>query len=119
MTFLSNKLVAKRLELLAGLISPAVPIGMLAHTNNPNTVADVRDALAAAAILGRTFYVRESRARVNSTSPLLFWSNSGSGHYSLLRKRIFGIGSSKSWHWRSAMLCQQVFRTVISSSLEA
>ena len=56
-TFLSNKLVAKRLELLAALVSPAAPIGMLAHTRNPNTDADVRDALAAAAALGRTLYV--------------------------------------------------------------
>ena len=118
-TFLSNKLVAKRLELLAALISPAAPIGMLAHTNDPNTIADVRDALAAAAVLGRTLYVERSRARVNSTPPLLIWSNSGSRRYLSLRRRIFAIGSSKSWQWRSAMLCQQVFRTVISSSPEA
>jgi putative ABC transport system substrate-binding protein len=65
-TFLSNKLVAKRLELLAALVSPAAPIGMLAHTRNPNTVADVRDALAAAAALGRTLYVE----RVASLSEL-------------------------------------------------
>ncbi|MGA9051073.1 MAG: ABC transporter substrate-binding protein [Pseudolabrys sp.] len=65
-TFLSNKLVAKRLELLAALISPAAPIGMLAHTNNPNTIADVRDALAAATVLGRTLYVE----RVASLSEL-------------------------------------------------
>jgi putative ABC transport system substrate-binding protein len=65
-TFLSNKLVAKRLELLATLISPAAAIGMLAHTNNPNTVADVRDALAAAAALGRTLHVE----RVASLSEL-------------------------------------------------
>ena len=58
-TFLSNKLVAKRLELLAALVSAAAPIGMLAHTRNPNTVADVRDALAAAAKLGRTLYVEK------------------------------------------------------------
>ena len=56
-TFLSNKLVAKRLELLAALVSPTAPIGMVAHTRNPNTVADVRDALAAAAALGRTLFV--------------------------------------------------------------
>src|SRR4029450_2058511 len=56
-TFLSNKLVAKRLELLAALVSPAAPSGMLAHTRDPNTVADVRDALAASAALGRTLYV--------------------------------------------------------------
>ncbi|MGC1998113.1 MAG: ABC transporter substrate-binding protein, partial [Pseudolabrys sp.] len=65
-TFLSNKLVAKRLELLAALVSPTAPIGMLAHTNNPNTAADVRDALAAAAALGRTLYVE----RVASPSEL-------------------------------------------------
>ena len=56
-TFLSNKLVAKRLELLATLVSEAAPIGMFAHTRNPNTAADVRDALAAAAALGRTLLV--------------------------------------------------------------
>jgi putative ABC transport system substrate-binding protein len=56
-TFLSNKLVAKRLELLATLVSGAAPIGMLAHTRNPNTAADVRDALAAAAALGKTLLV--------------------------------------------------------------
>jgi putative tryptophan/tyrosine transport system substrate-binding protein len=65
-TFLSNKLVAKRLELLAALVSGAAPIGMLAHTRNPNTVADVRDALAAAAALGRTLHVE----RVASLSDL-------------------------------------------------
>ena len=65
-TFLSNKLVAKRLELLATLVSPAAPIGMLAHTRNPNTVADVRDALAAASALGRTLHVE----RVASPSEL-------------------------------------------------
>lgn len=65
-TFLSNKLVAKRLELLAALVSPAAPIGMLAHTRNPNTVADVRDALAAAAALGRTLHIE----RVASLSEL-------------------------------------------------
>jgi putative tryptophan/tyrosine transport system substrate-binding protein len=56
-TFLSNKLVAKRLELLATLVPGAEPIGMLAHSRNPNTVADVKDALAAAAALGRTLFV--------------------------------------------------------------
>ena len=58
-TFLSNKLVAKRLELLAALVSGAAPIGMLAHTRNPNTVSDVRDALATAAALGRTLHVEK------------------------------------------------------------
>ena len=65
-TFLSNKLVAKRLELLAALVSGAAPIGMLAHTRNPNTASDVRDALATAAALGRTLHVE----RVASASDL-------------------------------------------------
>jgi putative ABC transport system substrate-binding protein len=65
-TFLSNKLVAKRLELLATLASGAAPIGMLAHTHNPNTAADIRDALAAAAALGRTLHVE----RVTSAGDL-------------------------------------------------
>jgi putative tryptophan/tyrosine transport system substrate-binding protein len=58
-TFMSNKLVAKRLELLAALMSGAAPIGMLAHALNPNTVTDVRDALAAAAALGRILHVEK------------------------------------------------------------
>src|SRR5262245_7501444 len=58
-TFLSNKLVAKRLELLATLVPGAAPIGMLAHSHNPNTAADVRDAVAAAAELGRTLHVEK------------------------------------------------------------
>ena len=59
MTFLSNKLVAKRLELLGALIPADTPIGMLAHMHNPNTASDVRDALAAAAALGRTLHVQK------------------------------------------------------------
>ncbi len=65
-TFLSNKLVAKRLELLASLVSGSAPIGMLAHAHNPNTVTDVRDALATAAALGRMLQVQ----RIASVSEL-------------------------------------------------
>ena len=36
-TFLSNKLVAKRLELLASLVSGSAPIGMLAHARMSET----------------------------------------------------------------------------------
>jgi putative ABC transport system substrate-binding protein len=56
-TFLSNKLVAKRLELLADLTPRDGAIGMLAAQKNPNTETDVRDALAAAKALGRTLHV--------------------------------------------------------------
>jgi putative ABC transport system substrate-binding protein len=65
-TFLSNKLVAKRLELLAALVPAGAPIGLLAHTNNPNTTTDVKDALSASVVLGRTLYVE----RVASLSEL-------------------------------------------------
>jgi putative tryptophan/tyrosine transport system substrate-binding protein len=72
-TFLSNKLVAKRLELLAALVPGTAPIGMLAHTRNPNTAADVRDALAAAAELGRTLLVEKvaSAAEVEASVAVL------------------------------------------------
>jgi ABC-type uncharacterized transport system substrate-binding protein len=56
-TFLVNKLVAKRLELLCEVVPGPVPIGMLADRSNPNAEADVRDAQAAAAKLGRTLHV--------------------------------------------------------------
>ena len=56
-TFLSNKLVAKRLELLSNLVPGIAPIGMLAARDNPNTDMDVKDALAAANALGRTLHV--------------------------------------------------------------
>jgi ABC-type uncharacterized transport system substrate-binding protein len=67
-TFLSNKLVAKRLELLAALVSGTAPIGMLAHARNPNTATDVRDALATAASLGRTLHV-ETVASASDVDP--------------------------------------------------
>jgi putative tryptophan/tyrosine transport system substrate-binding protein len=56
-TFLSNKLIAKRLELLSNLVPGSAAIGMLAAQLNPNTETDVRDALAAANVLGRILHV--------------------------------------------------------------
>jgi putative ABC transport system substrate-binding protein len=56
-TFLSNKLVGKRMELLATLVPGGSPIGMLAHSRNPNTVTDVRDAQTTADALGRILHV--------------------------------------------------------------
>src|SRR5262245_1114058 len=58
-TFLSNKLVAKRLELLSAVTPSGAPIGMLAAQRNPNTETDVRDALAAAQTLKRTLHVEK------------------------------------------------------------
>ena len=58
-TFLSNKLVAKRLELLSALAPGTSPIGMLAAQRNPNTETDTRDAIAAANALGRNMHVEK------------------------------------------------------------
>ena len=58
-TFLSNKLVAKRLELLSAVTPAGAPIGMLAAQRNPNTETDVGDALAAAQTLKRTLHVEK------------------------------------------------------------
>ncbi len=58
-TFLSNKLVAKRLELLSAVTPAGAPIGMLAAQRNPNTETDVRDALAAAQTLKHTLHVEK------------------------------------------------------------
>ena len=80
-TFLSNKLVAKRMELLATLVPGPGPIGMLAHTRNPNTATDVRDALATAATLGRTLHVE----RVASAGDL------DAAVSTLLQKRIAAL----------------------------
>jgi putative ABC transport system substrate-binding protein len=58
--FLVNKLVEKRLELLAEVVPKAKPIGMLVDPNNPNAEADVKYALAAAAVLGRKLIIAKA-----------------------------------------------------------
>ena len=53
-SFLSNSLVPKQLELLEELVPAATVIGILANPANPNAASDVADArAAAAAALGR------------------------------------------------------------------
>jgi putative ABC transport system substrate-binding protein len=56
-TIWSNQLAAKRMALLSNLTPANAPIGMLAAQGNPNTEIDIKEALAAAAALGRTLYV--------------------------------------------------------------
>ncbi len=58
-TFLSNKLVAKRMELLCEIVPRNAPIGMLAAEHNPNTPTDVRDTQAAANTLRRILLVEK------------------------------------------------------------
>ena len=61
--FLVNKLVAKRLELLAAVTPGGAPIGMLVDANNPNAASDVTIAEAAAATLSRTLVVARVAAQ--------------------------------------------------------
>ena len=56
-SFLSNMLVAKQLELLQELVPTATAIGLLVNPNNPNAESDVKVALAAARALGRQIHV--------------------------------------------------------------
>jgi putative ABC transport system substrate-binding protein len=58
--FLVNKLVAKRLELLSEVAPKTTPIGMLVDPNNPNAESDVKDAQAAAVMLGRKLIVAKA-----------------------------------------------------------
>jgi putative ABC transport system substrate-binding protein len=58
--FLVNKLVAKRLELLAEVAPKTMPIGMLVDRNNPNAESDVKDTQAAAVALGRRLIVAKA-----------------------------------------------------------
>ena len=61
-SFLVNKLVAKRLELLTALAPGAATIGMLVDPTNPNVEADTKDAQTAAAALGRSLLVVKAAA---------------------------------------------------------
>src|SRR5262249_38872424 len=56
-SFLVNKLVAKRLELLSALAPTAATLGILIDPNNPNAKGDEKDAQAAAGALGRKLLV--------------------------------------------------------------
>jgi putative ABC transport system substrate-binding protein len=54
--------MAKRLELLSELAPGTAAFGMLVDPNNPNAVADTKDAQAAAAALGRRLVVAKAGA---------------------------------------------------------
>jgi putative tryptophan/tyrosine transport system substrate-binding protein len=61
-SFLSNALGAKRLELLCELVPSAAVIGVLANPSNPNALSDVRDVEAAAISLGRSVEIVQAGA---------------------------------------------------------
>jgi putative ABC transport system substrate-binding protein len=56
-SFLSNALVAKQLELLREFVPAASEFGLLVNPGNPNAESDVKQARAAADSLGRTIHV--------------------------------------------------------------
>ena len=56
-SFLSNVLVAKQLELLQELVPTAIDIGLLVNPGNPNAESDVKVALAAAQVLRSQIHV--------------------------------------------------------------
>jgi putative ABC transport system substrate-binding protein len=56
-TYLSNQLIAKRLDLLRQAVPGATVIGFLVNPDNPNADPDTRDARAAALALGLTLRV--------------------------------------------------------------
>jgi putative tryptophan/tyrosine transport system substrate-binding protein len=56
-SFLSNLLVAKQLDLLQELVPAASEFGLLLNPNNPNAESDTRNAESAAASLGRKIHV--------------------------------------------------------------
>ena len=61
-SFLVNKLVAKRLELLSELVPGATTLGMFVDPNNPNAEGDTKDAQAAADMIGRRLLALKIRA---------------------------------------------------------
>ena len=62
-SFLVNKLVAKRMELLSELAPGASTLGMLVDPNNPNAEPDTNDAQVAADALGRKLLVVKAAAQ--------------------------------------------------------
>jgi putative tryptophan/tyrosine transport system substrate-binding protein len=62
-TFLVQQLVGKRLELLCEVVPKTAAIGMVSDQSNPNAEGDVKNALAAAAALGRTLHVANVAAQ--------------------------------------------------------
>src|SRR5262249_53810680 len=108
-TFLSNKIVAKRLELLCDLVPGTAPIGMLAAQDNPNTDSDVKEAQAAAHALGRSLHVI-----------VIKFASEGdidAAIVALVRQRVgmlFMAAQADFRIWRRATRCQRVSRAATS-----
>jgi hypothetical protein len=113
-TVLSNKLVAKRLQLLCDLIPGNAPIGMLAAENNPNTENDVKDAVAAANALGRALHVVKVTPDGDIGAAFAALVRQHVGHCLSHPRRISESGASNCWRWRSAMRCQRLSQVAIT-----
>jgi putative ABC transport system substrate-binding protein len=61
-SFLSNTMAAKRLELLRELLPRATTIGLLFNPENPNAVTETADVRAAADALGLKMHIEEARS---------------------------------------------------------
>src|SRR5262245_54662389 len=72
-SFLVNKLMAKRLELLSELAPGTAAFGMLVDPNNPNAEAETKDALAAAASLGRKLDVANADTANEIDAAVVLW----------------------------------------------
>ena len=114
-SFLVNKLVAKRMELLSELAPGAVTLGMLVDPNNPNAEPDTKDAQVAADALGRKLLVVKAAAESELDAAFATWRKCKSLIFSLLPTSILLPGEIKSWRWRCATGLPQAIRRAISS----
>ncbi len=60
-SFLSNVLAAKQLELLREMVPTAITVGVLVNPNNPNALSDTKEVEAAASSLGRRVHVVQAK----------------------------------------------------------
>jgi len=113
-TFLVQQLVAKRLELLSDLVPRTAPIGMLADQQNPNAESDVKNALAAAATLGRAVHVVKIAGPSDIDSAFAVLVQQRVSAVFLAPHANFRIWRQQVLGWRRGMPWQRAFRAAIS-----
>ena len=90
-SFLVNKLVAKRMELLSELAPGAVTLGMLVDPNNPNAEPDTKDAQVAADALGRKLLVVKAAAESELDAAFATWRKCKSLIFIAWRDKIMAL----------------------------
>ena len=114
-SFLVNKLVAKRMELLSELTPGASTLGMLVDPNNPNAEPDTKDAQVAVDALGRKLLVVKAVPRASLMRRSRPWPKSKL-QLSLLLPTLTSLpGEHKSSRWRCATGLPQAIRRASSS----